>query len=158
MSNYDASYSSYYEQNNQCGIEKAILAEDVKFTTIDNVQGKFFLPVMTPTADVSAKAKVSTNGARTTANYVTLNIPGYMLFQFMVPSVSQIQTKKTKDQVIGTKNSYKLTLLFGKDSFTIPKGTVFLVEFIGGDFTIDKTCIVGLLTTSMTSDTTTTTA
>lgn len=146
--NYNGSISSYYEQDNHCGIEKAILAEEVKFSTIDNVQGKFFLPIMTPTNDITSNAKTSTNGARNTSNYITLNIPGYMLFQFMIPTISGLITEKTGEVVKG-KNGSKLTLLFNSQEFKIPKGTVFLVEFLGGDFTINKTCIVGLLTTKL---------
>ena len=33
--------ANYYEQDFQTSIEKAILAEDLYFTTIDNIQGKF---------------------------------------------------------------------------------------------------------------------
>ena len=42
-----------------------------------------------------------------------------------------------------------MTLMFGATEFKIPKGTVFLVGFLGGEFTIEKTCIVGLLTTEL---------
>ena len=44
--------ANYYEQDFQTSIEKAILAEDLYFTTIDNIQGKFYLPVMMPTSDI----------------------------------------------------------------------------------------------------------
>lgn len=145
--------SSYYESDYQTSIERVVLAEDVKFTTVDNVQGKFYIPVMTPGTDTTANAKIQSNGARTTANYVTLNIPGYMLFQFMSPTLTTLKTKNTKEQVVCSNGSKSvLSFIFdpdSKSSFTIPKGTVFLVSFLGGEFTIERTCIVGLLTTDI---------
>ena len=120
-------FSSYYEQDSQTSIEKAILAESINFNTIDNIQGKFFLPVMTPSLDITQAAKTQTNGRLNTANYIYLNIPGYILLQFMKPTLSEEGFLKCQ-------------------SGFIPKNTVFLVEFLGGRFSIDKTCIVGILT------------
>ena len=137
--------ANYYEQDFQTSIEKAILAEDLYFTTIDNIQGKFYLPVMMPTSDID-KPVIKSNAPQNTSNYITLNIPGYMLFQFMIGSLTSLQVDVTKSSVSG-KNGSKLALMFGTDKFKIPKGTVFLVGFLGGEFTIEKTCIVGLLTT-----------
>ena len=137
--------ANYYEQDFQTSIEKAILAEDLYFTTIDNIQGKFYLPVMMPTSDID-KPVIKSNAPQKTSNYITLNIPGYMLFQFMIGSITSLQVDGTTSSVSG-KNGSKLALMFGTDKFKIPKGTVFLVGFLGGEFTIEKTCIVGLLTT-----------
>ena len=137
--------ANYYEQDFQTSIEKAILAEDLYFTTIDNIQGKFYLPVMMPTSDID-KPVIKSNAPQKTSNYITLNIPGYMLFQFMNGSITSLQVDGTTSSVSG-KNGSKMALMFGTDKFKIPKGTVFLVGFLGGEFTIEKTCIVGLLTT-----------
>ena len=137
--------ANYYEQDFQTSIEKAILAEDLYFTTIDNIQGKFYLPVMMPTSDIS-KPVMKSNAPQKTSNYIKLNIPGYILLQFMIGSITSLQVDKTKLSVSG-KNGSKMTLMFGTNKFKIPKGTVFLVGFLGGEFTIAKTCIVGLLTT-----------
>ena len=137
--------ANYYEQDFQTSIEKAILAEDLYFTTIDNIQGKFYLPVMMPTSDID-KPVIKSNAPQKTSNYITLNIPGYMLFQFMIGSITSLQVDGTTSSVSG-KNGSKMALMFGTDKFKIPKGTVFLVGFLGGEFTIEKTCIVGLLTT-----------
>ena len=139
--------ANYYEQDFQTSIEKAILAEDLYFTTIDNIQGKFYLPVMMPTSDID-KPVIKSNAPQKTSNYITLNIPGYMLFQFMIGSITSLQVDGTTSSVSG-KNGSKLALMFGTDKFKIPKGTVFLVGFLGGEFTIEKTCIVGLLTTEL---------
>ena len=137
--------ANYYEQDFQTSIEKAILAEDLYFTTIDNIQGKFYLPVMMPTSDID-KPVIKSNAPQKTSNYITLNIPGYMLFQFMIGSITSLQVDGTTSSVSG-KNGSKMALMFGTNKFKIPKGTVFLVGFLGGEFTIEKTCIVGLLTT-----------
>ena len=138
---------NYYEQDFQTSIEKAILAEDLYFTTIDNIQGKFYLPVMMPTSDIS-KPVMKSNAPQKTSNYIKLNIPGYILLQFMIGSITSLQVDKTKLSVSG-KNGSKMTLMFKTNKFKIPKGTVFLVGFLGGEFTIEKTCIVGLLTTEL---------
>lgn len=139
--------ANYYEQDFQTSIEKAILAEDLYFTTIDNIQGKFYLPVMMPTSDID-KPVIKSNAPQKTSNYITLNIPGYMLFQFMMSSVTTLQVSSTAEKVSGV-NGNKLVLTFGGTKFKVPKGTVFLVGFLGGEFTIEKTCIVGLLTTEL---------
>ena len=138
---------NYYEQDFQTSIEKAILAEDLYFTTIDNIQGKFYLPVMMPTSDIG-KPVIKSNAPQKTSNYIKLNIPGYILLQFMIGSITSLQVDKTKLSVSG-KNGSKMTLMFKTNKFKIPKGTVFLVGFLGGEFTIEKTCIVGLLTTEL---------
>ena len=139
--------ANYYEQDFQTSIEKAILAEDLYFTTIDNIQGKFYLPVMMPTSDID-KPVIKSNAPQKTSNYITLNIPGYMLFQFMIGSITSLQVDGTTSSVSG-KNGSKMALMFGNNKFKIPKGTVFLVGFLGGEFTIEKTCFVGLLTTEL---------
>ena len=139
--------ANYYEQDFQTSIEKAILAEDLYFTTIDNIQGKFYLPVMMPTSDID-KPVIKSNAPQKTSNYIKLNIPGYILLQFMIGSITSLQVDKTKLSVSG-KNGSKMTLMFKTNKFKIPKGTVFLVGFLGGEFTIEKTCIVGLLTTEL---------
>ncbi len=140
---------SYYEQDFQSSLERAVLAEDVTFSSIENVQGKFYLPVMTPTADTSAP-KMNTNGSRKTSNYVLLNIPGYILIQFMIGTVSTLTIEKTNMNV-KAENGNPQALTFGKTPFTIPKGTVFIAGFLGGEFTIEKTCIIGLLTVDLES-------
>ena len=137
--------ANYYEQDFQTSIEKAILAEDLYFTTIDNIQGKFYLPVMMPTSDIDNPVTKS-NAPLKTSNYITLNIPGYMLFQFMMSSITTVQVDSTAQKVSG-ENGNKFVITFGDKKFKIPKGTVFLASFLGGEFTIEKTCIVGLLTT-----------
>lgn len=128
--------ASYYEQDYQTSIEKVILAEDIKFKTIDDVKGKFYFPVMTPTNDTSSNPNIRSNGPRKTSNYVTLNIPGYMLIQFMMSNIKTIEAVDGK----------VITMTFDSEEFVIPKGTTFLASFIGGEFFLDKTCIIGLLT------------
>ena len=139
--------ANYYEQDFQTSIEKAILAEDLYFTTIDNIQGKFYLPVMMPTSNID-KPVIKSNAPQKTSNYIKLNIPGYILLQFMIGSITSLQVDKTNLSISG-RNGSKMTLMIGDTEFKIPKGTVFLVGFLGGEFTIEKTCIVGLLTTEL---------
>lgn len=136
---------NYYEQDFQTSIEKAILAEDLYFNSIDNIQGKFYLPVMMPTSDITNPI-TRTNSSITTSNFIKLNIPGYMLLQFMMGSITSLKVENL--QVTGN-NGNKMVLTFGTTNFKIPKGTVFLVSFLGGEFTIEKTCIIGLLTTEL---------
>ena len=62
--------ANYYEQDFQTSIEKAILAEDLYFSTIDNIQGKFYLPVMMPTSEID-KPVTKTNAPQKTSNYIS---------------------------------------------------------------------------------------
>ena len=100
---------------------------------------------MMPTSNID-KPVIKSNAPQKTSNYIKLNIPGYILLQFMIGSITSLQVDKT-NLSISCRNGSKMTLMFGATEFKIPKGTVFLVGFLGGEFTIEKTCIVGLLTT-----------
>ena len=142
MSNTNTT-TNYYEQESQTSIEKAVLAEDVYFSSLDNVEGKFYLSVMMPTGDTS-KPKTKKEGKYKTSNFVKLNIPGYLLLPFMMGKVSKLKVEEPDDTVIGDEGNLSLT--FSSKKFRIPKNTVFLACFLGGEFTIEKTCIVGLLT------------
>ena len=70
MSNTNTT-TNYYEQESQTSIEKAVLAEDVYFSSLDNVEGKFYLSVMMPTGDTS-KPKTKKEGKYKTSNFVKL--------------------------------------------------------------------------------------
>ena len=102
--------ANYYEQDFQTSIEKAILAEDLYFNTIDNIQGKFYLPVMMPTSNID-KPVIKSNAPQKTSNYIKLNIPGYILLQFMIGSITSLQVDKTNLSVSG-RNGSKMTLMF----------------------------------------------
>jgi hypothetical protein len=127
-----------YEQSIFSTIERAILAEDVKFTKIKNLIGKFYIKVMTPTVDTT---NVTLRSAKniTNKNYITLVIPAYMLLPFMKPTIETITYMKSE------KASAKKTIMsFKTTTFTIPKGTKFLVEALGGEVEADKFHIIGL--------------
>jgi hypothetical protein len=125
---------NYYNSEFYPCIEKAILAEDITFTSIDDIKGKFFIKVLTPQVDTNGSItkiipRVSSNTNQNT-NYVELRIPQYMLFQFMTPKIDS--------------KGYMYFSLNKKKTFTIPKGTTFYVEFLGGDPLISKIIIIGL--------------
>lgn len=144
---------SFYEQSSFNSIEKVILAEDIKFTEVKDITAKFYVPVMTPTENMN-KARNRTTDSYSMSNYINLKIPAYLLLSFMSPKIETIEhdpkicssecgfAKEQKHK--GTKgNKYFLT--FEKNSFTIPKGTTFLIAFLGGYLAIDKTYIIGLI-------------
>lgn len=135
MSGYQQSLINFYEHNEFKAIERAILEEDIIFTSLDNLVGKFYIPSMMPSVDISEGVKLQTNGKYQTSNYVCLTIPAYIVMQFILPSLTNINTTDTTINLEFSKNT----------EYTIPKGTEFLIEFIGGFMAIDKTCIVGVL-------------
>ena len=127
---------SFYEKNYITSIEQAILAEDVKFSSVQNIEGKFFIKVLTPMVD---STKLTTRSkAGTSSNYITLTIPAYMLLHFMNIQVSTIKIEDSKTNVLSWEKPNK------SNQFVIPKGTIFFVEFLGGLVDADKTYIVGI--------------
>lgn len=130
-----------YEQTTFSTIERAILAEDVKFTKVKNLKGKFYLKVMTPTVDTTVISLRSTK-AITNKNYITLIIPAYMLLSFMKPTIENVSF--TQGTGSSAKTVKKIMMTFKNTTFTIPKGTKFLVEALGGEVEADRFHIVGL--------------
>jgi hypothetical protein len=130
-----------YEQHIFGTLERAILAEDVIFTKIKNVEGKFYVKVMTPTVDTTTVTLRSVKGI-TAKNYLPLIIPAYLLYSFMKPTIETV----TFTQGTGTsaKQVKKILYTLKQTTFTIPKGTKFLVEILGGDVEADMFHIVGL--------------
>lgn len=131
MSTISGENRNYYNSEFYPCIEKAILAEDLTFKTIDSIVGKFYIKVLTPEVDTKSSVttitpRVSSNTLKN-VNYVELKIPQYMLFNFMNPKVDS-----------------KGLLYLDKKEFKIPKGTEFYVEFLGGDPLISKIIIIGL--------------
>ena len=128
---------NFYDQvydSTAYSIEQAILAEDVNFSTIKNVEGKFFIKILTPMVS-SDKVSIQNKAGIKSINYITLTIPAYMLFQFI-----EVQFKTIRDY---DGNSHKI-IERTKDSYKIPKGTIFMVEFLGGQCDADKAYIVGI--------------
>ena len=134
MSTIASENRNYYNSEYYPCIEKAILAQDIVFTKISPVTGKFFIKVLTPdvntTSTTENKPRTSNKDA-VNNNYVELVIPAYMLFSFMNIDLKYDSTTKTNILTTGSK-------------FIIPKGTTFYVEFLGGDPLINKIIIIGL--------------
>lgn len=129
-SNYEA---SFYENDSIISTEKAILAEDLEFTELKNIPGKFYIPVLTPEVDIESDINSRNYGAYQQSNYVNLIIPANLLIMFMNPSIERIN---------GPINNYCLT--FPTNKFIIPKGTVFTINFIGGSIRLDYITITSV--------------
>ena len=111
--------------------------EQVKFSSIKNVEGKFFIKLLTPTAS-SSKAETKSKAGIKSANYITLTIPAYMLYQFIETEIKTVQDTTGKNcKALVLKSTQSVP-------FKIPKGTIFFVEFLGGEAEADKTYIVGV--------------
>ena len=94
MGNY---YDKIYDST-AYSIEQATLAEDLKFSELKPLDGKFYLKVLTPLVksdEISVKQKLKL----TSANYVTLTIPTYLLIQFMNVEVKTIKIPKQNQLV-----------------------------------------------------------
>lgn len=147
----------YYENDDIPTIEKAVLAETLKFSTLEAVEGKFFIPVTTPSIDTE-ELTTKKNAKYTESNYVELVIPPHLLLMFMKPQIVPVadfvdklkhtpekceEDCKELDHKI-TGNKIKYVLGFESNSFSIPKGTEFLIEFLGGHMEIDHIAIIGI--------------
>lgn len=157
--NNNRSEMNYYENDSIQTIEKAILAEKLVFTGLAPVEAKFFIPSTTPSLETSGNAKVSTSGKYTQANYIELVIPTQILLMFTNPKLIEIEDIKHNPSKCGvdcselkhTSTSCKYVLGFTSNKFTIPKGTEFLVEFLGGDMKIENMVIVGVYSLTATT-------
>jgi len=138
------SETSFYEQDSFPTIEQAILAEDIEFSEIENIEAKFYIRVMTPTVETSEPTKRSQGGV-TKSNYVQLVIPGFMLLQYIHLKKEEcfVEIDGEKYYVEGESGN-KLIFTAEKESHTIPKGTIFFIEFLGGDMEVEKAYIVGM--------------
>lgn len=165
MSNY---YDSIYEST-AYSIEQATLAEDLKFSELKPLDGKFYLKVLTPLVK-SNEVYIKQISKLTSVNYITLTIPTYLLFQFMNVEVKTIKiptkfstetgnptkyqnynvlccTKSTESTSSSTTTKKVLkrnTTIRTTGDYVIPKGTIFFVEFLGGQAEVDKAYIVGI--------------
>ena len=147
----------YYENDDIPTIEKAILAETLKFSTLEPIEGKFFIPATTPSIDTE-ELTTKKNAKYTESNYVELVIPPHLLLMFMKPQIVPVtdfidKLKHTPEKCeeeceeLGhkiTDNKIKYVLGFESVSFSIPKGTEFLIEFLGGHMEIDHMAIIGI--------------
>lgn len=148
---------TYYENDDIPTIEKAVLAETLKFSTLEAVEGKFFIPATTPSIDIE-ELTTKKNAKYTESNYVELVIPPHLLLMFMKPQIVPVADFVDKLKHIPEKceeeceeldhkitgNKIKYVLGFESISFSIPKGTEFLIEFLGGHMEIDHIAIIGI--------------
>lgn len=125
--------NNFYEQKTFPAIEQVELAEDLNFTVPVDIEGKFYMKIMTPSVSTDEIYERKENGLER-ANYIILKIPSYILFSFMTPYA------KFAPNSLGGGN----VLVYSTDKFTIPKGTKFLVEFVGGILRLEHLAIVGI--------------
>ena len=160
---------TYYENDDIPTIEKAILAETLKFSTLEPIEGKFFIPATIPSIDTE-ELTTKKNAKYTESNYVELVIPPHLLLMFMKPQIVPVtdfidklkhipekceeECEELGHKITGNKiefvkygpcrNKIKYVLGFESNSFSIPKGTEFLIEFLGGHMEIDHMAIIGI--------------
>lgn len=123
---------NFYEASSFPCIEKVELAEDIQFNTISNITAKFYFKLMSPTQDTSELIERKMDGYEKT-NYIYLTIPAYLLLSFVGP------LPIIYDPALNTQ-----VLCSSKKSYTIKKGTQFLVEFVGGHAELEYINIVGV--------------
>lgn len=133
---------NYYEQSTVSTVEKIILAENVSIKALDKaIKAKFYMPVVQPTEKryeangkvVKASTKV-VNGSLT-SNYIELLIPPHVFLSYMKPVIKQATIAK-----LG-----KVNLICVASPGTIPAGTEFIVEYLGGEKKLDKITIIGII-------------
>jgi hypothetical protein len=96
----------------------------------------------------SNEISVKQKSKLTSANYITLTIPTYLLFQFMNVEVETIKIPTKIDTETGYPTKYEnhnvLCTTKTSNAYVIPKGTIFFVEFLGGQAEVDKAFIIGI--------------
>ena len=140
---------NYYDGNNMQAIEKAELAEDITFKSFEEVvEGKFFIKIMTPGNKIGYdEPKIVNRGGFKQSNFVTLKIPASVLLNCTKPTIRTLYIDA--NGVVNINNGRPIRLLTmdfenaKSTSYTIPKGTEFLVECISGSTTISDYRIVG---------------
>lgn len=154
MNNSVTNEMNYYEQasDNIQTIEKAVLAENLTFYNLEALMGKFFIPSTTPSIDTENVMNKKTR-KYTQSNYVDLVIPPHILLMFMKPKIVPVKDIIHNPTECGGENCTEMRhtitginyiLGFDSDKFTIPKGTEFLIEFLGGHMEIDHIAILGV--------------
>ena len=153
MNNSVTNEMNYYEQagDNIQTMEKAVLAENLTFYTLEAVMGKFFIPSTTPGIETENATNKKTR-KYTQSNYIELAIPPHILLMFMKPKIIPVKDIKHNpnvccdecDEMRHTITGANYILGFNSDKFTIPKGTEFLIEFLGGHMEIDHIAILGV--------------
>lgn len=147
----------YYEQDDVQTIEKAVLAEDLEFSKLSAIEGKFFVPSTIPSIETEEMSTKKT-AKYTESNYIELVIPPHLLLMFMNPQIVPVKDLVDKlkhdprkcgpdcetldHEILGNKIKYLLG--FEQNTWIIPKGTEFLIEFLGGHMEIDHMAIVGI--------------
>ena len=132
---------NYYEQSSIATMEKVILAENITIKALDvPIKGKFYMPVVQPTTKrydsngKMVKASTTNIGGAKTSNYIDLLIPAHLILPFTKPTIKEITVPKVgKIKVLATTGG------------SIPSGTEFIVEYLGGEKKLDKIIIVGVI-------------
>jgi hypothetical protein len=145
-------YTGYYEQSSFGTLEIVTLAEDLKFSTFEDIEGKFYFKMITPKVDTSKTSKpkdsLSRNGQYNTSNFVKLNIPSNVLMGAIKPKMINCgidpDTGCLKPGLRGYKLLYTKDLDSKTGKYVIKKGTSFLVEMVGGDMDIDSARIISI--------------
>lgn len=135
---------NYYEQETYPTIERAILAETVTSEGFKDVKGKFFLKVMTPGVQTQTVDTKIENGVQS-SNFVELTIPAYLLLSFANPRIEPMGHTPNDgeyDHKAESGNSCVLTL--SASNITIPKDSIFLVEFLGGNMEISSAAVIAV--------------
>lgn len=153
-------YTGYYEQTSFGTIEQVTLAEELVFQTFEDIQGKFFYQMITPSVNANTSSPRETSKASiTTANYINLTIPMSVLISIVKPQVLTCgrdpKTGCLKPGLRGYNLLYTKSL--EEDGYVIPKGTKFLVEMLGGKMKLEESRIIGIVPDAVVDTTITTT-
>lgn len=135
MNNSAMNEMNYYENANDSikTIERAILAETISFNSLESINGKFFIPSIMPSLEMDNATDKKTNEL-TKSNYLELSIPGYILTMFMNPKLIPVNNMENIKFILG----------FDSNEFVIPKGTEFLIEFVGGLVDSELISVIGI--------------
>lgn len=139
-------YTSYYEQSSFETIEQVTLAEDLKFKTFEDIDAKFFYKTITPKVD-EKNEKAKADKRTGTSNYVTLTIPSHLLLSAVKPKTLTCGVDPTTGCLKPGLRGYNIlyTKEITKGYYTLEKGTVFIVEMLGGSMRPERGRILAIV-------------
>ena len=142
--NSKESSGNFYENGNYSAAEKATLAETVTVNGLKPVKAKFFVKVMTPAMETEDPEVKYENGVQN-SNYLEMFIPAHLLLSFADLTLeSMVHMPDDGEYDHNGDSGNKIFITSGSSSITIPKGTEFLIQFVGGSINSGAAAIIGI--------------
>lgn len=167
-------YVTTYDQYKHSTIEEVTLAEDIIFEDFNDYHGaKFFYRVLTPNVDdIEDEPETKIEGEFASSNFILLDIPSSVLWSMIKPQIVCVWADKESMAMMLPPFDYEerealkaemdpqpielnMAVLPGNlhtCRYKVVKGTLFLVEILGGHIKIENSRIIGVSVTQKVED------